>query len=221
MSLEQEVTQVYAVLAAGGVAVVPTAAGYGLLAMEAAGVERIYALKGRPSTKPCVTVAPWPVFDDVAAPLAEADRRWIAATTRWTPLAVVARLRPASRLIRATDPAVLAQCTRDGTIATFFEAGELVTRVALHAYARGRLVVGSSGNRSGAGNAYTLDEVPARFEADHVVDCGRIPMPGGERLATTMLDLETGRFLREGLHFGRIAASWAAHRGEEEAVAAK
>lgn len=211
MNLEQTARDVYTTLRAGGLAVVPTTAGYGLLAATPGAVARIYTLKGRPTTKPCVTVTPWEVFDDVAADIDPALRAWITRTTRWAPLAVVAPLRPSSRLLGGLPPFVRDQCTQDDTIATFHRAGAIVQRVAEIAWADGRLVVGSSGNRSGCGNAYTLAEVPARFEADRVVDVGDIPIPGGTPLATTILDLRTGRFLREGLHFAGIRASWRGH----------
>lgn len=210
MDIEQQTTRVYDTLRAGGLAVVPTNAGYGLLAMGAQAVERIYALKGRPASKPCITVTTWPVFDDVATPIDPAVRAWIEETIRWTPLAVVARKNPRSRLLASMDPFVLTQSTHNGTVATFHAAGDLVVRVAERAWADGRLVVGSSGNRSGHGNAYTLAEVPARDAADIVVDCGAIPVPGGERRATTILDLQSGTFLREGLHFAAIERSWRA-----------
>lgn len=140
-------------------------------------------------------------------------RAWITDTIPWTPLAVVARINPASRLLGSLDPFVYGQCTQAGTVATFHAAGDLVVRVAERAYVDGRIVVGSSGNRSGHGNAYTLDEVPMRGEADLVVDCGAIPIPGGERRATTILDLHSGLFLREGLHYARIERSWRRFQG--------
>ena len=216
MNVERNALRVYQTLLDDGLAVVPTSAGYGLLAMGRRGVERIYALKGRPSSKPCITVTTWPIFDDVAQPIDAPTRRWIDQTIRWTPLAVVAPIRPQSRLLAEADPFVVAQCTQAGTVATFHRAGALVTRVAALALADGRLVVGSSGNRSGTGNAYTLDEVPARAQADLVVDVGPIPIPGGARLATTILDLGTGLFLREGLHFDRIARSWERHQRQRD-----
>lgn len=210
MDNDRVAARVYESLVADGVAVVPTNAGYGLLAMGPRGVGRIYAMKGRPASKPCITVTTWPIFDDVAQPIDPRLRAWIVETITWTPLAVVARIRPASRLLASLDPFVHAQCTQAGTVATFHAAGDLVVRVAERAYADGRLVVGSSGNRSGRGNAYTLEEVPMRAEADLVVDCGPLPLPGGERRATTILDLDTGSFLREGLHFARVERSWRA-----------
>lgn len=209
MILEQEAARVYVSLRAGGLAVVPTVAGYGMVALEPSAVARIYALKGRPASKPCVTVTTWPIFDAIAAPIDPAVRRWVTEVTRWSPLALVAPVHSGSALLAALHPFVRAQCTRDATVATFHMAGPLVNRVAELAFADGRLLVGSSGNRSGCGNAYTLDEVAAGDTADVVVDVGPIPMPDGTRSATTMLDLSTGRFLREGLHFAALAASWA------------
>ena len=208
MNLEQEAARVYTALCAGGLAVVPTVAGYGMVALEAGAVERIYALKGRPATKPCVTVTTWPIFDEIAAPMDPFVRRWLAEVTRWSPLAVVTPVDPGSRLLAALHPFVRAQCTRDATVATFHQAGPLVNRVAELAFADGRLLVGSSGNRSGSGNAYRLGEVAAGDSADVVVDVGPIPMIDGTRNATTILDLSSGRFLREGLHFGPLSASW-------------
>ena len=113
MDIEREAWQVYATLVTGGVAVVPTNAGYGLLAMGPQGVRRIYEMKGRPKTKPCVLVTTWRVFDDVAAPIDPEVREWIVDTIRWTPLAVVTRLNVRSRMLACLDPFVRAPGTRD------------------------------------------------------------------------------------------------------------
>lgn len=210
--------RVYEVLVGGGLALVPTNAGYGLLAIGAEAVERIYALKGRPAAKPCITVCTWPIFDDLVAPIAPAVRAWLTETVRWTPLAVVGAIAPSSRLLAPLAPFVRSQCTSGATIATFHNAGELVTRVAERAFADGRLLVGSSANRSGTGNTYTLDEVPTemRTGVDAVVDAGAVPRTGDRRIATTILDLHSGRFLREGMHFDRIARSWEALASSSE-----
>jgi tRNA A37 threonylcarbamoyladenosine synthetase subunit TsaC/SUA5/YrdC len=98
----------------------------------------------------------------------------------------------------------------DGTVATFHAAGELVTAVAERAFADGRLIVGSSANRSGTGNCYDLDEVPVemRTGVDLVIDAGHVPRTSDQRLATTILDLPRGQFLRQGIHFERIERSW-------------
>ncbi|MEQ1502309.1 MAG: Sua5/YciO/YrdC/YwlC family protein [Myxococcota bacterium] len=205
--------RVYELLVDGGVALVPTIAGYGLVAMRSGAVERIYALKGRPATKPCITVSTWPIFDEVVGGVEPALRSWLVDTTSWAPLAVVGAIAPGSRLVAGMEPFVRAQCTSDGTIALFHNAGTLVTAVAERAFVDGRLVVGSSANRSGAGNSYTLADVPPEMRAgvDLVIDVGSIPRTDDRPLATTLLDLTRQRFLRQGIAFDRIERAWQAH----------
>lgn len=188
----------------------PTETGYGLVAMEPEAVERIYRLKGRPREKPCVTVATLPILDDVGAEVSPAIRAWIASVSRKWPLAVVARTNLDSRLLAATPIAVRAQCTKDGTVALFFGVGPLLARVAELAFADGRLVVGSSANLAGTGNNGSLVEVPPSIRAgvDFEVDHGPARFANERRLASSLLDLPSGRFLREGVCFAEILASW-------------
>ena len=54
--VDVDVQQIYVTLCAGGLALVPTDVGYGLVALEEEAVRKIYELKGRPAAKPCVTV---------------------------------------------------------------------------------------------------------------------------------------------------------------------
>jgi tRNA A37 threonylcarbamoyladenosine synthetase subunit TsaC/SUA5/YrdC len=218
--LERDAVLVYATLKAGGVALVPTDVGYGLVAMEEPAVRRIYALKGRPATKPCVTVANAAIVEQVAQPIDGATREWLAEVTRLAPLAIVTRLAQ-SALIDAMSPYVRGQATHDGTIALFYSAGRLVERVAELALAEGKVVLGSSANLSGTGNNYAFADVPdvMREDADLVLDRGPAWYANEQRLATTMLDLTSGRFLRKGIQYAQIAESWAAHVTDSVSVA--
>ena len=123
---------------------------------------------------------------------------------------MVGRIAPGARLLAPLEPFVRAQCTSAGTIATFHSAVDLVTAVAELALADGRLIVGSSANRSGTGNTYTVGEMPEEIRGgvDVTIDAGAIPRTSSRRLATTILDLTTDRFLREGMNFERIERSW-------------
>ena len=209
---DPDAQRIYDILRRGGLALVPTDVGYGLLAMESEAVERIYALKGRPVTKPCVTVANAAILADVALPVGAVVVDWLRHITRTLPLAVVAPLDPASRLVGSMAPFVRSQATHEGTIAAFFSAGRLVESVAELARADGRLVVGSSANASGTGNNATLAEVPEtmRLGADAVVDRGPVRLANPEKIPATILDLTTGRFLRRGVAFEQIERSWTA-----------
>jgi tRNA A37 threonylcarbamoyladenosine synthetase subunit TsaC/SUA5/YrdC len=208
--LEDDAREVYARLLRGELVLAPTETGYGLVAMGPEAVERIYRLKGRPREKPCVTVATLPILDDVGADVSPSIRAWIASASRAWPLAVVARANADSRLLAATPSAVRAQCTKDDTVALFFGVGPLLSRVAELAFADGRLVVGSSANLAGTGNNAALADVPRsmRDGVDFEVDHGPARFGNERRLASSLLDLPSARFLREGVCFGEIEASW-------------
>ena len=208
--MDHEVERIYQALRAGGLALVPTDVGYGLVGLGEQAVHRIYELKGRPSAKPCVAVGNLDILSRVARPLAPGVRDWIEDVTKLTPLAVIAPLDDAAPLVTALSPYVAQQATHAGTIALFFSAGRIVERLADRALADGRLVIGSSANTSGTGNNPTLDDVPTamRDGVDLVVDRGPAWYRNDAKLASTILDLATGRFLRQGVNYDRIAAAW-------------
>jgi tRNA A37 threonylcarbamoyladenosine synthetase subunit TsaC/SUA5/YrdC len=210
MQLEVDVQQIYTTLCAGGLALVPTDVGYGLVALEEPAVRAIYELKGRPAAKPCVTVGNAEILTRVSDVPAE-TREWIAETARLTPLAIVTRL-VENPLVAAMTPYVAGQATHAGTIALFFSAGRILERLAERALADGRVVIGSSANLSGTGNNYALADVPAsmRDGADLVIDRGPAWYRNERQLASTILDLTTGSFLRQGVNYDRIAAAWVA-----------
>ncbi len=188
----------------------PTDVGFGLVACSDAAIERIYALKGRPASKPCVTVANAAILDDVAELPGDAERAWLDHAARRAPIAVVNRVRAGSSLLDRLSSYALGQITTGGTIATFLNAGALVDALAVLARLDGRLVVGSSANLAFTGNNYDLDEVPAsiRDAVDLVIPGARARYADPRKLATTILDMTRGSFVREGIEFDAIARSW-------------
>ncbi len=214
LQIDVDAIAAYAVVKAGGVAVIPTDVSYGLIATTDGGVRRIYELKGRPPSKACITVCNEAIFDDVALPLAPATRAWLDHIRVRTPIAVVVPLNPASRLLAPLSEYLRGQATQHGTIATFFSAGELVERVAELAYADGTLLIGSSANLSGTGNNCSFAEIPGsiREGAGLAIDHGHVRYANTDRLSTTILDLTTGSFVRQGVNYAVIQRSWDAHR---------
>jgi tRNA A37 threonylcarbamoyladenosine synthetase subunit TsaC/SUA5/YrdC len=212
-AFEKDAADVYGALRTGGLVLLPTDVGYGLVAMEEEAVAQIYELKGRPLTKPCVTVVNDTIFDDVALAIDPDLRKWLRAIGARAPIAVVAQLDPSSRLLASMSTRVREQATQSGTIAAFFSAGRLVERVAELALADGRLVVGSSANLAGTGNNYAYEHVPEsmRRGAALAFDRGTACYASDRKLATTILDLRTGTFLRQGIDFSAIEESWREH----------
>jgi len=209
-TIETDARRMYTLLAEGGLALARTNTGYGLVAMRSDAVRRIYALKGRSASKPCVTVGTMTILDDVAKGVDPEVRSWLArAVTQW-PMAIIARTNRHSTLLSAWEPFVATQCTKEDMIATFFGVGELIAATASLAYAHGQLIVGSSANLAGTGNHYTLDAVPdaIRNAVDLEFDYGVAPFTSDRRLASTILDLTTGAFQREGVAFAQVEASW-------------
>lgn len=210
MTLESDVQQVYATLRDGGLALVPTDVGYGLVAIKEAAVHRIYELKGRPASKPCMTITTTAITERVAAPIEPAILDWIDAITYTTPLAIVTKLGERSRLRASQSVFVREQTTWRDTIALFYAAGQLVERLAELARTDGMLVVSASANLSGTGNNYAFCDVPDSivFGVDLVLDRGPSRFHSDQRLASTILDLTTGQFIRNGINFAHIAQSW-------------
>jgi tRNA A37 threonylcarbamoyladenosine synthetase subunit TsaC/SUA5/YrdC len=209
-SLEHDAERAYAVVRDGGLVLLPTDVGYGLIACGEEGVARIYELKGRPRGKPCITVANTAILDDVAELADEGLRVWIDQIARRVPIAVVNPVRRESTLLAGLTPYVRAHATTGRTIATFLNAGALVSRIAELALVDERIVVGSSANTAFTGNNYALEEVPDSIVSgvDLVIDGGPARYRNPERHATTILDLTVGRFLRKGIQFPVIEAAW-------------
>ncbi len=212
-----DANRIYALLADGGLALARTNTGYGLVAMKTDAVRRIYELKGRPAQKPCVTVGTMRILDDVATGIDGPTRAWLShAVSRW-PVAVIATTNQRSSLLASFEPFVASQCTKGQTIATFFGVGDLIARAASIAFQNGQLIVGSSANLAGTGNNYTLDAVPdsIRNAVDLEIDYGPAPFRSTEKLASTILDLTTKTFQRQGVAFAQVRDSWNAFTADD------
>lgn len=195
----------------GGVVLLPTDVGFGLIACTDAAIARIYELKGRPSSKPCVTVANAAILEDLAeVPGGDRMRSWIDRVARRAPIALVNRVRGESQLLAGLSDYARGQVTTAGTIATFLNAGLLVSIVAELALLDGRIVAGSSANTAFTGNNYDLDDVPEsiRNGVDLVIPGARARYAHPRRIATTILDMTRGEFIRQGIEFEMIAREW-------------
>lgn len=201
----------YEVVRDGGVVLLPTDVGFGLIACTDAAIARIYELKGRPASKPCVTVANAAILEDLAElPGGDRTRSWIDRVARRAPIALVNLVRRESSLLARLSEYALGQVTTAGTIATFLNAGLLVGIVAELALLDGRIVAGSSANAAFTGNNYDLDDVPESIQrgVDLVIPGERARYAHPRRIATTILDMTRGEFIREGIEFEMIAREW-------------
>ncbi len=186
-----EVAEMRRCLRSGGVVVFPSDTVYGLACHpeSPAGVERLYALKGRPAAKPAAVM----LFElEPALAAAEPGPRTAAALRRLLPgpvTAVVPNPRRRFPLACATRPEALGLRVPglDGELAPLSDLGLPVLQ--------------SSANPSQGVEPRRLDEVDAaiRAAADMVVDGGELP--GTASTVVDLVDFEASgawRVLREG-----------------------
>jgi tRNA A37 threonylcarbamoyladenosine synthetase subunit TsaC/SUA5/YrdC len=216
---EREVDDTLHVLRTGGLVLVKGDIGYGLFGRSRAAIEKMYRLKGRPLSNPCIFCGNLDLLDEIAHPPLPAVRSWVADMAARTTIAVVLPVRPDSRVVASMDPWVRTQSVVGESVAVFLNTGPFLEVLVPRALAEGWALVGSSANLSSTGNRYALDEVPDRIRrgADLVVDHGASALANDERLATTIVNFTTWEIQRRGVNAEAIAASFDALRRQVRA----
>lgn len=202
----------YDVVRAGGLALVPADIGYGFLGHSGDSMRRMYELKGRPLSNPCIVAANLATLRRVARPGDPALLDWVAGIAREQTIAVVVAIDEDAPEIHALHPWARQQAVTAGTVALFLNTGAFVERMIARAEQDGMLLIGSSGNRSGTGNNYRFGDVPADIRAgvDFACDLGPMRHRNDARLATTIVNLTRFTVRRVGVGCDAIRASWEA-----------
>lgn len=207
---DQEVVDAVSAIGRGGLVLLKGDIGYGLFGITEEALRKMYRIKGRPYSNPCIVIADLDVLDEVALVPDRRIREWIAETAAWTTLAVVLPANPDSRLLSRLPDWVRGQTVTDGTVAAFLNPGPYLERVMAHARERDILFVGSSANPSSHGNIYKLSEIPREIvdAVDFHIDHGESKHANPERKATTILNFTNWTVKRRGVNWERIEASF-------------
>lgn len=204
-----DVERAYRVIDGGGLVLIKLDIGYGFAGRSDAAIERMYRLKGRSATNPCVVPGDVNVLQQLCPHVAPSALEWAARQAAWTTLSVIADLDTHSRLWQSLPGAVRQRCSKDDSVAVFLRAGAFVEALLAHSVERGSLFVGSSANISGQGNVYRPEDLAPHLVAgvDLFIDHGTAFYENPGRLATTMVDLRTGAITRRGVNAEPLAAS--------------
>jgi L-threonylcarbamoyladenylate synthase len=176
------------ILADGGVVVYPTRCIYGLGgdALNAASVQRIFAIKQRDLRKPLLILVPG--VDDVATLVEHIPATAVALMERFWPGRITIVFKAAAHL----PPGLTAGTAKIGIRVP----GHPVARALVSAFARP--VTGTSANLSGRPGCRRIDQLPPTLLAriDLVLDAG--PLEGG--VGSTVVDVtaDVPVILREG-----------------------
>lgn len=200
--LNGQAAAAWSALRRGGVALVPFDVAYALTAHTPAGVDRIFALKGRAREKRCVVLGNPAIFNELAVPRNHARARFSH------PVGLITRARTASPLWAQIPDSV-----RVGdTLAIFLTMGPLGDALAQAGLDDGALVFGSSANRSLSGNHFAFSDVEPeiRDQVDVAINAGRTRYAAldrhGRGVGSTILDLERDVVVRAGLACTELVA---------------
>jgi tRNA A37 threonylcarbamoyladenosine synthetase subunit TsaC/SUA5/YrdC len=215
----------------GGLILVKGDIGYGLFGITEQAIAKMYRLKGRQASNPCIFVGNLALMDEIAAIGQPEVREWIAQTAGWTTLAVVLPARTDSPYLRSMDPWVRERSVTRGSLAIFLRTGPYVEQLIARAFGEGWVFVGSSANKSLTGNVFRFEDLPPEIVAgaDLAVDHGVASLINPQRRATTIVNFTNWTIRREGVNHEQIRASFerlrkrvaplagAAHTGQDGA----
>lgn len=191
----------FRVMSAGGVAILPLSVSYAIFAHTALAVERIYALKKRPQTKPNGVIGNWDIFTEVFE-VGERDRSLVKCLTldHDLPLSVVAPFRADHDWLRTVEFGALRRSSKNGTMDLLMNAGPLHNELARMSLEGCRPLMGSSANVSGTGSKFRLEdlEAPLCEGCDLVLGYGTSPHVNDFGMGSTIIELPTWRVLRWG-----------------------
>ena len=205
---QNELDRAYAVLRRSGLILIKLDIGYGLVGRSDESIRRIYKLKGRSETNPCVVPGNMIVLRNLCPSVEPKLAEWIRAQVEWTPLSLIAGLDVENPLWLSLPDFTRHYCSRDGTVAVFLGAGDFMEALVERALADGQLLAGSSANLSGCGNCYRPEELPRSLieGVDLFINHGVARYENPKRLATTMIDLRKLQITRRGANHVRLEA---------------
>lgn len=206
----------FRVMTSGGVAVLPLSVSYAIFAHTATGVERIYALKRRPQTKPNGVIGNWDIFSDVFN-VTQRDRDLVRCITQDhnLPLSVIAPFNPDHDWLRTVQYGALRRSTKLFTMDLLLNAGHLHNELARLSWDTGQPLMGSSANISGTGSQFHIEDVGQSLleGCDLVLDYGHSPYANDMKMGSTIIELPSWRVLRWGGLFERQAVLVEKHFG--------
>lgn len=203
---EADAQRVFRVVSDGGLAIIPCSIGYAIVGVTPAAINRAFAIKRRaPSKLNALTGcrALHLALHDVDA----RGREVVRAITEDLdlPLGTVARYRGEHPMVRRIPPEILAQSTREGTVAMLVNAGPFLEALGWLSFTHELPIIGSSANVSQRGVKFRVEDIEpeVRAAADLVVDHGLMRW-ACYGCSSTMLDVNEMRVVRHGIGFDLI-----------------
>ncbi|MCP4023088.1 MAG: Sua5/YciO/YrdC/YwlC family protein [Desulfobacteraceae bacterium] len=206
--VKTEAQNAYNVIKSGGLVMIESKVGYGLLGHSAESMKRKYKLKNRSFEKRCICIGNQDIFNELSVCTKE-EKIIVEELSKRYLICFVTPYNPDSKLLTELDEFTLQQVTKDGTIGIFLNLGTLAETMAGIGLKENILLTGSSANVSLTGNNYTVESVEPeiRESVDYIVDGGMAVYHNPNGLPGTVLDLKTLDPIRKGALYSEIMGS--------------
>ncbi|KAJ5371520.1 uncharacterized protein N7496_007612 [Penicillium cataractarum] len=200
ISPKDDAQRVLKVLKDGGIAIIPSNVGYGIVATDPEALCRIFNAKKRQPHKRHAMIGNYDLHKDIhnlPARGAEMVRRLTVDLD--LPLGVVASYHPDHPIIKKIPEYLLNQSSVGGTMAMLVNGGKFQEELSKLASNEELPLLGSSANLTGTGTKVTVEEIEPEIKAaaNIIIDYGRQKY-SHPRPSSTMINFNDLRVLRFG-----------------------
>ncbi|MCR8923476.1 Sua5/YciO/YrdC/YwlC family protein [Dasania sp. GY-MA-18] len=200
-----------------GLCLIKADIGFGLVGHSEESMRKMYELKGRDLSNPAIIVGNLDVVDEISL-IDSTTRQWIKDISSRTTLAVILPVNPESKMLKRLPKFVYKQATLNETVAIFLNTGKFLERLVNLAYQEEILLTGSSGNLSGRGNQYQIDDVGEAIteKVDYTYNEGACAYENSHRSATTIVNLALKNIRRVGVNHNLIKSEFIKYKEVQE-----
>lgn len=200
IDVEADARRAFAVLKAGGIAILPNEVGYSLIGGSAAALKRIFETKGRAPTKLNAMLGNDAIHREVHD-IDARQRDIVHAITidHDLPLGLIAPARQEHPLLRALDRDAWEASSKAGTVCMLLNAGPFHEAICRLSLAAGHPLFGSSANRTMTGTKFRIEDIEPEIRAiaDVVIDYG-LRKYHLYKSSSTLLDITSMKVVRFG-----------------------
>ena len=205
--LQAQAREIFRLMQAGGVGIVPFDVSYAIFGHTARAVERIYEIKNRSNAKPNGVLGTWDTFSElIEADALDRDLVKCIILDHNLPLSIVGPYRADHDFLRTVEFGALRRSTKGNTMDLLLNAGDLHNALSRIAFEAGVPLMGSSANRSLTGNKFRLQDIEQEVlaQVDINVDHGQCKYANPWLVGSTIIEMGTRRVLRFGCCYEEI-----------------
>ncbi|MCI0542548.1 Sua5/YciO/YrdC/YwlC family protein [bacterium] len=161
---DSEIARAYKIIRTGGLAIVPSRVGYTLLGNSEHAIKKMFDVKGRPLTKPCVVLTKHSFLPEIAE-IPPQYMAFVDSIEEQKLLCGFILKRKTHSIFDSLPEYVRLNSRRDDDTSCFvINAGLYIQYLVEEALKDGTVVVGSSANASGTGNEGIFANIPTNIQ---------------------------------------------------------